>query len=194
MKGTEIKALLKAPPCAGWFSPAIQGLDTSIRYACAMTLWVSFLVMLLPTFVNAVLRYTTDASLSWSVEIIQLVFPWFIMAGAVLAAQHSRHIGVSFFLSVCSVRIAKLMILLVQQLILIGCITVGYVYLGFGEFEGGMEYAAGDVAFTSLGVPQSWSYLALLVGYILLGLTALTRFYRVLVGAVPTDITDNDMS
>ncbi|WP_104401439.1 TRAP transporter small permease [Vibrio penaeicida] len=190
MKESEVKALLVAPHCTGWLSPVVQPLDTLIRYACAVTLWVSFLVMLLPTFFNAVLRYTTDSSLSWSVEIIQLIFPWFIMAGAVLAAQHSRHIGVSFFLSICSERIAKYMTLFVQQLILIGCITVCYVYLGFGEFEGGMEFAAGDVAFTSLGVSQSWSYLALLVGYMLLGLTALTTFYRILVGTSPTsDVT-----
>ncbi|BCL70970.1 hypothetical protein VINI7043_09010 [Vibrio nigripulchritudo ATCC 27043] len=181
MKQSEVKALLTAPPCSGWLSPVVQKVDTLIRYLCALTLWVSFVVMLAPTFFNAVLRYATDSSLNWSVEIIQLVFPWFIMAGAVLAAQHGRHIGVSFILTVCSPRVAKVMTLIVQQLILVGCITVGYVYLGFGEFEGGMAFAAGDVAFTSLGVAQSWSYLALLVGYALIGLTALTTFYRILV-------------
>jgi TRAP-type C4-dicarboxylate transport system permease small subunit len=68
----------------------------------------------------------------------------------------------------------------VQGLIAMTCVMVVYVYLGFGLYEGGMAFAAGDVAFTSLGVPQSWSYLALLCGYMLLGVTALTAIYRLL--------------
>lgn len=138
--------------------------------------------MLLPTFGNAVLRYTTNASLNWSVEVVQLTFPWFIMAGAVLAAQHNRHIGVELLTNLLSDRPARWLAILVQGLILMASLAVVYVYLGFGTFDGGMEFAAGDVQFTSLGVPQSWSYLALLVGYWLLGLTSLATVYRLFMG------------
>lgn len=177
-----MRSIIIANEATGPLGPVVNGIDTAVRIACAGILWITFLVMLLPTFANAVLRYTTNASLNWSVEIVQLTFPWFIMAGAVLAAQHSRHIGVALFVNLLSDRPARLVGIVVQILVLLACVAVIYVYLGFGLFQGGMEFAAGDVAFTSLGVPQSWSYLALLFGYFLLGLTAMATAYRLITG------------
>jgi len=156
------------------------GLDTVIRAICAVVLWLTFVAILAPTFANAVLRYTTDASLVWSVEIVQLTFPWFIMAGAVLAAQHGRHIGVGVFIARLGLAAARALRVLVQLAVLLACFAIIGVYLGLGEFEGGMAFAAGDVIFTSLGVAQSFSYLALLCGYVLLGLTAVVSVYRLL--------------
>lgn len=173
-----MREILIAPPANGTLGPAVAAIDTAIRCACALALWSTLLAMLLPTFANATLRYTTNASLVWSVEVVQLTFPWFVMGGAVLAAQMSRHIGVVFLLALLPPRAARALQIAVQCLILLAALAVLHVYLGFGGFEGGMAFAAGDVAFTSLGVPQSWSYLALLVGYALLGLTAATAIYR----------------
>jgi TRAP-type C4-dicarboxylate transport system permease small subunit len=177
-----MRHILIASPATGPIGPVITHLDTATRITCAVILWTCFLAMLIPTFANAVLRYATNASLVWSVEIVQLTFPWFIMAGAVLAAQHCRHIGVELVLGLVPDRMKPLITIPVQALILLTCGAVIYVYLGFGMFEGGMEFAAGDVWFTSLGVPQSLSYLALLVGYALLGLTAITNIYRQICG------------
>lgn len=177
-----MRELLQSPNATGPLGPVVTHLDGAIRWVCGIILWVTFLAMLLPTFANAVMRYTTDASLNWSVEVVQLVFPWFIMAGAAMAAQHGRHIGVELFVALLPVKIARWIAIPVQLIIFAACLTVIYVYLGFGMFEGGMEYAAGDVSFTSLGVPQSWSYAALLFGYVLLGLTALSTTYRLISG------------
>ena len=173
-----MRDILIAPLPSGKYGFIIGHLDTAIRMVCAFILWITFLTMFLPTFGNAVLRYTTNDSLTWSVEIVQLTFPWFIMGGAVLAAQHGRHIGVEAFISIASKHLTRFITIPVQVLILLTCGTIIYVYLGFGQFEGGMKFAANDVAFTSLGVPQSWSYLALLIGYIMLGLTAISTIYR----------------
>lgn len=177
-----IRGLIIAPPAAGPFGPAVTIIDTAVRTICAGILWMTFLTMFLPTLANAVLRYTTSASLVWSVEVVQLTFPWFIMAGAVLAAQHHRHIGVELFIALIPKRVTRLITIPVQVLIVIACVAVCYVYLGFGVFEGGMGFAAGDVAFTSLGLPQSLSYLAILFGYLFLGLTALATIYRLATG------------
>lgn len=171
-----------ADGATGPLGPVVNFVDTVVRAICAATLWIAFLAMFLPTFANAALRYSTNASLNWSVEAVQLTFPWFIMAGAVLAAQHGRHIGVETIMNLLPKRLALWIALAVQLLILSACLSVAWVYLGLGQFEGGMAFAAGDVAFTSLGVPQSWSYMALLFGYVLLGLTAISSACR-LIGA-----------
>jgi len=183
-----MRQLLIASPAKGPFGPFVTLIDTAVRMLCAGTLWVCFLAMLLPTFANAVLRYTTNASLVWSVEVVQLTFPWFIMAGAVLAAQHSRHIGVELVMTMIADRWKPLITIPVQILIVVVCGAVLYVYLGLGMFEGGMDFAAGDVSFTSLGVPQSFSYLAIFAGYTLLGLTAITNIYRQLAGDPSLDL------
>ena len=177
-----MRDLLSSPIATGPLGPVVTRLDSAIRWVCSLVLWTTFVAMLAPTFANAVLRYTTDASLNWSVEVVQLVFPWFIMAGAVMAAQHGRHIGVELFVTLLPMKLARWIAIPVQALILMACLTVIYVYLGLGMFEGGMDYAAGDVSFTSLGLPQSWSYAALLFGYALLGLTALSTLYRLVSG------------
>lgn len=178
-----MRYILIAPPAAGSLGLAVAWTDTAVRLACAVTLWLTFLAMFLPTFANAVLRYATNSSLVWSVEMVELTFPWFIMAGAVLAAQHGRHIGIEVFISLLPKRLVNVIAVPVQVLIVVASLAVCYVYLGYGIFEGGMEFAAGDVAFTSLGLPQSLSYLAILFGYVLLGVTALTTIYRLLTGS-----------
>lgn len=178
-----MRDIIIAPPAAGPLGPAVMVVDTAVRAACAAILWVTFVTMFLPTLFNAILRYTTNASLVWSVEAVQLTFPWFIMAGAVLAAQHQRHIGVEVLVALMPKRLARFITIPVQVLIVLASLTLCYVYLGFGMFEGGMGFAAGDVAFTSLGIPQSYSYLAILFGYFFLGLTALATIYRLAAGS-----------
>ena len=173
-----LREILIAPPAGGVLGNVVARLDTALRIVCAVILWLTFLALFVPTLANAVLRYATDISLVWSVEIAQLCFPWFIVAGAALAAQHGRHICVEALLNILPERIGRLLRGAAQGLILMACVALIYVYNGWGMFEGGMKFAAGDVEFTSLGVAQSWSYLALLVGYVLLGLTALSSGYR----------------
>lgn len=188
-----MRSIIIAPPAAGPLGPVVTAIDTFVRVVCAGVLWATFLAMFLPTLANAVLRYTTNASLVWSVEVVQLTFPWFIMAGAVLAAQHQRHIGVELFLALVPKRLTRFVSVPVQVLVVLACLAVCYVYLGFGMFEGGMGFAAGDVAFTSLGLPQSLSYLAVLFGYLLLGVTALATIYRLLTGS-EVDSTEEQTS
>lgn len=173
-----MRDIILIPPTTGPLGPVITIIDRVICILCAITLWLTFFALFLPTLANAVLRYTTDASLTWAVEIVELIFPWFIMAGAVLAAQHSRHIGVELLIKLLPQRFSLWLIIAVQILIMLTAASVVYVYLGFGIFTGGIEFAAGDALYTSIGVSQSWSYLAILNGYILILITAITTTYR----------------
>ncbi|MDB6178459.1 TRAP transporter small permease subunit [Paracoccus sp. Z330] len=175
--------MLIAQNARGPLGPLVALIDSAIRLVSAVVLLVTFCAIFLPTLANAILRYSTSASISWSVEIVELTFPWFIMAGAALAAQHSQHIGVELLSSMLTGRLRLWLELVVQTIVILCCGAVVYVFLGFGIFEGGMQFAAGNVQFTSLGVPQSYSYLALLFGYGALGVTAVTTVIRLLAGA-----------
>ncbi len=173
-----MRDLIFIKAATGPFGAVVTRIDRTICMACAIVLWISFFALFLPTLANAILRYTTDASLTWTVELVKLTFPWFIMAGAVLAAQHSRHIGVEFFLTLLPKSLSRWLTIPVQLLIILASASVIYVYLGFGIFDGGIEFAAGDTLYTSLNISQSWSYTAILCGYISLCITALTNVYR----------------
>lgn len=175
-----LREILIAPNGGGACGGVVAVIDTALRLTCAFVLWLTFLAMFLPTLANAVLRYAANTSLVWSVEMVQLTFPWFIAAGAALAAQHGRHIGVAVLLNALPAKAGRVLTAAVQAPVFAACCAILYVYTGQGIFEGGMAFAAGDVAFTSLGVPQSWSYSALLAGYGMLGISALTSAYRLL--------------
>lgn len=173
-----MRDLLHAPDAAGPLGPAVRCADTVIRYLCALILWVTFVAMLIPTFSNAFLRYTTDASIVWSEQAVRLVFPWFILAGAVLAAQHNRHISVSALVALLGPVALRRLRIAVQLIILGSCAVV---------FDFAIDVAKSDDSmYTLIGIRQSWSYLALVFGYALLAVTALTSCYRLFIGS-PAD-------
>ncbi len=161
--------LAERPP--GVLGAAVQLIDNVIRKLCAIILWVSLLAMLVPTCLNAALRYLSDSSIVWSEQLVNCLFPWFVMAGAALAAQHARHIGVELLPALLPRVAVRWLYLLVHLIIIAACSIVVW----YGSEITMLER---DTAFTLIGVSQAWSYLALVVGYCLIGVTSLTGVYR----------------
>src|SRR5574343_221000 len=73
-------------------------LDRAIRLLCHAVLWLSTSVIFVILVANTVLRYATGSSLQWANEVPELLFPWLVMAGVVLAAQASAHIATTFLM------------------------------------------------------------------------------------------------
>ncbi len=159
------------PP--GVLGGVVQLTDTLIRRFCAIVLWLTLLAMLLPTSLNAALRYLSDSSIVWSEQLVNCLFPWFVMAGAALAAQHSRHIGVELLPSLLARPVMRKLRMLVHLGIIAACAFVVW----YGSEIAMLER---NTSFTLIHVSQAWSYLALLAGYTLIGLTSLTGIYRLL--------------
>ena len=59
---------------------------------CRAVLWTSTLVIFVILVCNTALRYASGASLQWANEVPELLFPWLVMSGVVLAAAHGAHI------------------------------------------------------------------------------------------------------
>lgn len=145
--------------------------DWVVRWVCAVILWVGFGCMFFPTLINATLRYTTNQSLVWSEQIVQLVFPWFIMAGAVLAAQHSRHIRLQILYMLCPPKIIIGVESVTTFVVFSACLLVVFYATQVTLLEK-------NTFFTLLNVTQAWSYAALVVGYSGLAVTNMTGLYR----------------
>ena len=75
----------------GWVDATITGI-------CRVVLWLSTSVIFLILVVNTILRYATGSSLEWANEVPELLFPWLVMAGVVIAAQQGAHIATTFLM------------------------------------------------------------------------------------------------
>jgi TRAP-type C4-dicarboxylate transport system permease small subunit len=73
-------------------------IDRAVGGVCRAVLWVSTSVIFVILCGNTVLRYISGTSLQWGNEIPELLFPWLVMAGVVLGAQHGAHITTTFLM------------------------------------------------------------------------------------------------
>ena len=63
---------------------------------CSVVLWLSMAVIFAILVTNTALRYAAGTSLQWANEVPELLFPWLVMAGVVLAAVRGAHIATVF--------------------------------------------------------------------------------------------------
>ena len=73
-------------------------IEGAIVGLCRLLLWISTAVIFVILVVNTMLRYATGSSLQWANEVPELLFPWLVMSGVVLAAAHGAHITTSFLM------------------------------------------------------------------------------------------------
>ena len=75
-------------------------IERVVTALCCVTLWLSTSVIFVILVANTVLRYATGASLQWANEVPELLFPWLVMSGVVLAAASGAHITTTFLVEV----------------------------------------------------------------------------------------------
>mgnify|MGYP000709277688 CR=1 FL=1 len=71
-------------------NPLFKAVDTVISWWCHVVLYITLSVVFVILSVNVCLRYAAGTSLSWASELPELMFPWMIMSGVVIAAQHDE--------------------------------------------------------------------------------------------------------
>ncbi|MDA7415985.1 TRAP transporter small permease [Xenophilus arseniciresistens] len=71
-------------------------IERAVVGICKLILWISTTVIFLILVGNTVLRYGSGMSLQWANEVPELLFPWLVMSGIVLAASRGAHITTTF--------------------------------------------------------------------------------------------------
>ena len=56
---------------------------------------------------NTLLRYAFGTSLQWANEVPELLFPWLVMSGVVLAAEKGAHIATVFLVEAVAPRVRR---------------------------------------------------------------------------------------
>ncbi len=130
---------------------------------------------------EVIVRYFTTRGLGWPAEMPNLLFPWLVMGGIVLAAQRGSHISVTAVLDLLSPGIARLLLLAMQVLV-----AVTFAYLGWVGFA--ILEITGSEVYPISGISSRWAYLAVVSGFFGLSLTAVTTFVRVLLAADPRTV------
>ena len=135
--------------CCDW-------LDAAVQAACRWILYITMVFLFGVLTINVILRYVAGTSMQWGGEIPELVFPWMVMAGVVLAAQHGSHISIVWLTEKFSPKLRRI-VKLVNSAILMA----GYSLLAWGTWTL-LPIVHAEHSHV-LGVPTSVTYGGMLV-------------------------------
>ena len=152
-------------------NPLFKAVDTVIAWWCHAVLYVTLSVVFVILSVNVVLRYAAGSSLAWASELPELMFPWMIMSGVVIAAQHGSHIAVVILTQ--KLGAARRWVLTAGSLVVAG-LYLGLAYAAWPVFE-----IAADERTPIMQVPGSVSVGSLLLGFVMLALVTICRVPQV---------------
>lgn len=155
---------------SGWLEKAISAI-------CKVVLWVTSIVIFFILVINTLLRYGTGGSLQWANELPELLFPWLVMSGVVLAAVHGSHIATTFLMEAVAAPIRRATGVL-------GWLVVAAMYGSLCWATYGMLEIVADEHSPILQVPGSVTYGCMLIGLAMLGLLALQSSWRVLTAQI----------
>lgn len=146
-------------------------IERGVASLCRVVLWLSTSVIFVILCANTVLRYATGASLQWANEVPELLFPWLVMAGVVLASLHSAHIATTFLMDAVPAKVRRL-VAIVSWLIVAGL----YGTLAVATYR--MLDIVHDEKSPILQLPGSITYACVMAGMSLLSLLALQSAWR----------------
>src|SRR5262245_13735393 len=146
---------------------SLQLIDRAIGAACRGVLYLTLAVVFAILSVNVALRYVAGTSLASASELPELLFPWMIMAGVVLAAQHGSHIAVVIFTQ--KLHASR------RWVLAGGALLVAVLYAALAATAWPLMEIAADERTPILQVPGSVSVGCLVLGFALLSLTTLCQ-------------------
>ncbi|UDF35571.1 UNVERIFIED_ORG: TRAP transporter small permease [Shinella sp. XGS7] len=148
-----------------------SAVDRAVVGLCRVVLWISTVVIFAILVVNTVLRYATGSSLQWANEVPELLFPWLVMAGVVLAAAHGAHITTSFLMETLPAGLRRVVTSL-SWLVVAGL----YGTLAVATFR--MLEIVHDEKSPILQLPGSLTYACVMCGMVLLAVLALQSAWQ----------------
>jgi TRAP-type C4-dicarboxylate transport system permease small subunit len=152
----------------------LQLLDRAIGAACRVALYATLAVVFVILSANVALRYLAGTSLASASELPELLFPWMIMAGVVLAAQHGSHIAV--------VIVTQKLGASRRWVLAAGSLVVAVLYAALAVTAWPLMEIAADERSPILQVPGSVSVGCLVIGFALLSVVTLCKLPEVWAG------------
>ena len=149
----------------------MNSIERGVSVLCQVLMWISTVVIFVILVSNTILRYATGASVQWANEVPELLFPWLVMSGVVLAAQHGAHITTGFLMD-------KLSGASRRTFLVLGWLVVTGLYATLALATWRMLDIVHDEKSPILQVPGSVTYACVMTGMALLSLLALISAWR----------------
>ncbi len=152
-------------------SSVIGRVNRTIAFICEVILSVTFGAIFFILCTDVGLRYFTGSSLRWAAEIPELLFPWLVMSGVVLAAQHGAHIATVFMADALGARTRR-------TLATVGHVVIVATYALLCAITARAIPDVHDERSPLLQMPGSVTYACLLVGFALIALVHLAELFH----------------
>ncbi len=160
-------------------------IEQAVVALCRLMLWISTSVIFVILVANTVLRYATGSSLQWANEVPELLFPWLVMSGVVLAAAHGAHITTSFLMDAVPAALRR------WSAVGTWLVVAGlYGTLAWATFQ--MLAIVHDEKSAILQVPGSLTYGCVMAGLLMLGLLALKSAWNAWLAPAVAPVTSDE--
>lgn len=146
-------------------------LERAVVVICSLVLWLTTVVIFLILTANTVLRYAIGSSLQWANELPELLFPWLVMAGVVMAAEKGAHIATVFLVEAVPPAARRVIGVL-------GWLVVAALYVTLAWATFSMLDIVHDEKSPILQVPGSVTYGCVMGGMVMLALLAVQSAWR----------------
>lgn len=153
-------------------SPPTGLIERGVAGLCRAVLWASTSAIFVILVANTVLRYATGSSLQWANEVPELLFPWLVMSGIVLAALHGAHIATTFLMDAVPAPVRRIVGML-------GWAVVSGLYATLTVATWRMLEVVHDERTPILQLPGSITYACVMVGLALLSILAARSAWEV---------------
>ncbi len=172
-------------PIGAMLVRAANAVDRIVEWVCGVVLAASGIALTVILGAVVVLRYVFHSGIAASVEITELSFALFVVAGFALAARHGAHVTTRLSLAALKGR-ARLALALFIHLATIAV----YLLLAWYTYQNAV--IAHDQHTPVLGIPYSVGYGILAAGLMLIALSSLVGIVKLTLGGeeVPLEAAD----
>ncbi|MCS6855335.1 MAG: TRAP transporter small permease subunit [Elioraea sp.] len=168
-------SVARAPGFARRLLAAAEEADRAAGLLCRIVVVATGAAMLAVLAANVIARYVlAQGGFRWVQEIPEQLFPWFIAAGAAIAAREGAHISVDLLPRALSEGARRRLLVVVHAII-----VVAYGWLGMLALE--VAEIAAFQRSTILRLSGSYGYWALAAAAFLIALASVTVALRVAV-------------
>lgn len=156
-------------------------IDRVIEVVSMVIAVTTITVMFFSLMAEVVVRYVTNQGMGWPTEMPNLLFPWLVMSGIVLAAQLGKHIAVETIKGFLGKNVNRALMMVLQCLVIATFFYLAWVGLFVIEITGSEVYPVTRVS-------AKWAYMSIIVGFTALGLTGITTFFRLMIADDPLTV------
>lgn len=157
-------------------------ISNGIESILTVLLLITLTLMVVSICTQVVGRYAFDHSPAWTEEAARMSMAWITMLGSALVIRRQGHISISVLVDACPPALAKGLLMIRDALILVMAGGMAWYGWGFAVVGGRRSSAA-------LEISMFYPYLAIPVGFALIGLLLLLHYGEKLTGQV-SDATE----